>query len=135
MIGGGAVPTSAHRNGTATPAPTTGTTTNGVQLTPNRAARLEEKSELQELNKRLELYILKMREREDSSSRGGGVMGMIDDVRARAEKEMAAVRALSAEQVNDIRSQRDAAMLKAAELEHKLKQYVICDTTQWEMWV
>jgi hypothetical protein len=84
---------------------------------------LEEKHELQELNKRFELYILKMRERDDAASSQGGSQRLIDEMRARANTEMEALRTLTNQQLNDIRAQRDASLVKVAELEEKLKRY------------
>lgn len=82
-----------------TPAnPVTGT------ATPGRVARLEEKSELQDLNKRLEFYILKQREKDASA---GSIQRNIIENKEYYEAEIAKMKTLHESQVTIFRKQRD----------------------------
>lgn len=85
---------------------------------PTRITRLEEKEELAELNKRLEVYILKNREKDASQ---GSVQREIDAVRERAEDELQRVEDLHQQQLADLRKARDDEKLANARLntEHK----------------
>jgi hypothetical protein len=67
----------------------------------------------------LELYILKMRERDDSS---GGMQRLYEELRARTAQEMEPVKALAADQLREIRAQRDASLAQAAAFEEQLKR-------------
>ncbi len=67
----------------------------------------------------MELYILKMRERDDSS---GGMQRLYEELRARTAQEMEPVKALAADQLREIRAQRDASLAQAAAFEEQLKR-------------
>lgn len=65
---------------------------------------MEEKSELQDLNKRLEFYILKQRERDASA---GSIQRTISENRDYYEKEIDKLKSLHETQVAVFRKQRD----------------------------
>jgi len=85
---------------------------------PTRITRLEDKEELAELNKRLEVYILKNREKDANH---GSVQREVDAVRERAEEELQRMEDLHQQQLADLRKARDDEKLANARLntEHK----------------
>jgi len=81
---------------------------------PMRITRLEEKTQLQELNARLEHYILKQRERDASQ---GSVQGEIDALKRLYDEETENLRNDYGERLEKLRAERDEASTLAARLE------------------
>lgn len=95
----------------STPEGVTTPASGGRQVAPKtpgsatRMARLEEKSELQDLNKRLEFYILKQRERDASA---GSIQRTLGENKEFYEKEITKMKSLHESQIAIFRKQRDA---------------------------
>jgi chromosome segregation ATPase len=87
-------------------------------FSPTRISRLEEKAELQDLNKRLELYIMKNREKDASK----GVMEReLDELRDNFRNELMRERDEYARQIAAVREARDSEATQRAELDRKCK--------------
>jgi hypothetical protein len=82
-------------------------------MTPTRTARLEEKHQLQELNKRLEMYILKQRERDASL---GGAQRDIDVVKDTCIREVKTISENFETQLRSARQTRDEHSASIAKL-------------------
>jgi lamin B len=80
-------------------------------VSPMRITRLEEKTQLQELNQRLEQYIMRQRERDASQ---GSVQSEIDALKHLYEEETENLRADFSERVSAARSGADPRTLIAA---------------------
>jgi len=88
--------------------------------TPTRVTRMEEKTQLQELNRRLEFLFVKMRERE--AMLGGG-RREVDLVKQNSEKEIENLRTTLEAQINSLRATRDEQSAVTAQLsEEKTRQ-------------
>jgi predicted nucleic acid-binding Zn-ribbon protein len=94
----------------------------GVQIsldTPLRLSRLTEKSELQDLNHRLELYILKMRERDGSSH---GAARELSIVREKNVRDLAEQKQSFEERIELLRKQRNEQSSEVSEFRELLER-------------
>ena len=86
----------------------------GGEDTPTRLARLNERNELQSLNARLELYILKQRERDASLTSKDHEL---DYIKQQAVDEIKRVKKLHTDELNQLRATREQQSTIIAQLE------------------
>jgi len=86
------------------------------RMTPTRMARVEEKIQLQELNKRLEFYILRQRERDASL---GGAQRELDIVKDNTEREVETIKRTYETQIHNVRQSRDEQAAENAQLQEQ----------------
>jgi len=86
------------------------------RMTPTRMARVEEKVQLQELNKRLEFYILRQRERDASL---GGAQRELDIVKDNTEREVETIKRTYETQIQNVRQSRDEQATENAQLQEQ----------------
>lgn len=89
-------------------------------MTPARMTRLDEKNQLQELNRRLEYYILLQRERDASL---GSAQRELDVVRDNAERELTSIKKSFEDQISRIRVSRDETNTLNAQLSEEKSRY------------
>jgi hypothetical protein len=94
---------------------------NELEDTPTRLSRLDEKSELQGLNKRLEFYILKQRERDASADAWGRELANLKNKHA---ADLEHQKNLFENQLGIVRKNRDEVSAKLSKLEGENAQSV-----------
>lgn len=92
-----------------------------VEQDPTRLTRLDEKSELQGLNKRLEFYILKQRERDASADAWGRELANLKNKHA---ADLEHQKNLFENQLSIVRKNRDELSAKLSKLEGESAQLV-----------
>jgi len=102
-----------------TKSPRAKTPRSSPSLSPTRATRMEEKEELQELNKRLEFYILRNREKDASQ---GVLQRELDLLRERTDEELAHAEQVHQQQLEELRKSREAEKQKSDNLQAELNR-------------
>jgi hypothetical protein len=94
---------------------------------PARRKRIEEKDELQALNKRFEYYILKRREQETFE---GGHKRELDMVKTTHEREVKTLSSKYEGFIEQLRGAREEQAELINNLKESLQRYVVCSCLQ-----
>jgi hypothetical protein len=82
--------------------------------TPTRLSRLHEKAELADLNKRLEFYILKQKQRDASAD---SLAREIEEIRSHAQAQMEMEREKFKSELHDLRKKREEGQVRLTRAE------------------